>query len=109
LSAKLRRMTAAELLRILRNYGFEVVDQRGSHAHLENSRGIRLTVPVHAGRIIGPGLLLAILRQAGIDPAALRGGGGRHGPAGGAGEVREPRVRYRKTPLKRRRPRKAGR
>ena len=82
MSAKLRRVTAAELLRILRNYGFEIVDQRGSHAHLENPRGIRLTVPVHAGRIIGPGLLLAILRQAGIDPT---------------GEVPEPRVRYRKT------------
>jgi predicted RNA binding protein YcfA (HicA-like mRNA interferase family) len=72
MSPRLRRLAASELLRLLRAHGFEVVDQRGSHVHLKNRRGVRLTVPAHAGRTIGPGLLLAILRQAGIDPADLR-------------------------------------
>ena len=40
--------------------------------HLKDARGVRLTVPMHPGRVIGPGLLLAILRQAGIDAGELR-------------------------------------
>lgn len=72
MSPRLRRITAAELLRLLAQHGFVVADQRGSHVHLKNSQNLRLTVPVHKGRIIGPGLLMAILRQAGIDPGTLR-------------------------------------
>ena len=72
MSPKLRRITAKELLRILKKHGYEIVDQHGSHMHLKNARGVRLTVPVHSGRVIGPGLLLAILRQAGIDADVLR-------------------------------------
>jgi len=72
MTRRLRRITGSELIRILRRHGFEVFDQRGSHVHLKDARGTRLTVPVHAGRTIGPGLLLAIVKHAGIDPDTLR-------------------------------------
>ncbi len=72
MSPKLRRMTAKQLLKILKQHGFDAIRQRGSHVHLENEAGVRITIPVHAGRIIGAGLLLSILRQAGIDPNKIR-------------------------------------
>jgi len=72
MSPKLRRMTAKQLMKILKQHGFDVIGQRGSHVHMENDGGVRITIPVHAGRIIGPGLLLSILRQAGIDPNTIR-------------------------------------
>ena len=48
---RLRRLTAREVLRILRGFGFEVAGMRGSHAKLVRvlTSGERqtLTVPVH--------------------------------------------------------------
>ena len=47
--------------------------QRGSHVQLRHpERGGRVTVPVHAGKILGPGLTQAILNQTGLDPDELR-------------------------------------
>ena len=49
------------------------VTQKGSHAQLKHpSRGGRVTVPLHAGETIGPGLLRSILSQAGITVEQLR-------------------------------------
>jgi predicted RNA binding protein YcfA (HicA-like mRNA interferase family) len=49
------------------------VVQRGSHAQLKHpSRGGRVTVPLHRGETIGPGLLRSILNQAGITVDELR-------------------------------------
>jgi hypothetical protein len=45
----------------------------GSHAQLKHpSRGGRVTVPLHAGETIGPGLLRSILSQAGVTVEELR-------------------------------------
>jgi predicted RNA binding protein YcfA (HicA-like mRNA interferase family) len=50
-----------------------MVVQRGSHAQLKHTtRGGRVTVPLHAGEIIGPGLLRAILAQAGVNAEEFR-------------------------------------
>jgi predicted RNA binding protein YcfA (HicA-like mRNA interferase family) len=50
-----------------------VVIQKGSHAQLKHpSRGGRVTVPLHAGETIGPGLLRSILSQAGVTVEELR-------------------------------------
>ena len=66
MSPKLRRLTAREVLRALRSFGFEVVGTRGSHAklcrvHSDGTRQI-LTVPLH--RELAAGTLRAIYRQA---------------------------------------------
>lgn len=67
------RLTGAELVRALQRLGWEVVVLRGSHVQLRHSeRGGRVTVPVHAGKVLGPGLTQAILKEAGVDANELR-------------------------------------
>ncbi|MGH3259218.1 MAG: type II toxin-antitoxin system HicA family toxin [Streptosporangiaceae bacterium] len=69
----LPRITGRELARALGKLGWVVVAQKGSHAQLKHpSRGGRVTVPLHAGETIGPGLLRSILSQAGVTVEELR-------------------------------------
>ena len=58
-----KRLTGKELIRALKNAGFEVVRVQGSHHRLRHADGRVTTVPVHAGETIGPGLLSQILRD----------------------------------------------
>lgn len=64
--ARLRRLSARQILRLLRGFGFEVASIRGSHAKLrrEVEGGSRqvLTIPLH--RELAPGTVQAIYRQA---------------------------------------------
>lgn len=57
------RITGGELIEALRRGGFAVARIRGSHYFLRHEDGRRTVVPVHAGDIIGPGLLNKILRD----------------------------------------------
>ncbi len=63
---RLRRLNSREVLRILRDFGFEVASMRGSHAKLVRmtASGERqvLTVPLHAQ--LRTGTVRAIYRQA---------------------------------------------
>lgn len=69
----LPRVTGRELVRALERPGWEVVTQRGSHVQLRHSaRAGRVTIPVHAGETIGPGLLRSILSQSGLGADELR-------------------------------------
>jgi predicted RNA binding protein YcfA (HicA-like mRNA interferase family) len=69
----LHAAAAPELVRALGKQGWVVVVQKGSHAQLKHpSRGGRVTVPLHAGETIGPGLLPSILSQAGVTVEELR-------------------------------------
>jgi predicted RNA binding protein YcfA (HicA-like mRNA interferase family) len=69
----LPRVTGREVVRALRQLGWVVVAQKGSHAQLKHpERGRRVTVPLHAGETIGPGLLRSILAQAGISGEDFR-------------------------------------
>jgi predicted RNA binding protein YcfA (HicA-like mRNA interferase family) len=69
----LPRITGRELARALGKLGWVVVAQKGSHAQLKHpSRGGWVTVPLHAGETIGPGLLRSILSQAGVTVEQLR-------------------------------------
>ena len=66
--SRLPRITAKELIRFLKHNGFELHRSKGSHQHfIHIQTGRIITVPLHAGKIIGPGLLKAILRQAGLE------------------------------------------
>jgi predicted RNA binding protein YcfA (HicA-like mRNA interferase family) len=66
LTARLRRLTAKQILRILHDLGFSVVSIRGSHAKLrreiEGGGSQVLTIPLH--RELAPGTIQAIYRQA---------------------------------------------
>lgn len=68
MSPRLPRWTAKQLIRFLKKHGFEEMGQTGSHLHLVNHKTRkRTTIPVHSGKIIGPGLMKAILSQAGLS------------------------------------------
>ena len=72
MSPKLPALTSKEVTRILGKCGFVLVSQKGSHAKYRHANGRTTIVPMHAGEEIGPGLLLRILSDAGIDPASLK-------------------------------------
>jgi predicted RNA binding protein YcfA (HicA-like mRNA interferase family) len=55
---RLPRLRGKEVIRILEEHGFQIVRVRGSHHSLRHIDGRYTVVPVHAGKIIGPGLLL---------------------------------------------------
>ena len=60
---RLPRLTGKEVIRVLQKVGFHVVRTRGSHVFLKHPDGRATSVPVHAGEVIGPGLLRSILRD----------------------------------------------
>jgi predicted RNA binding protein YcfA (HicA-like mRNA interferase family) len=57
------RLKGRELIRCLERHGFAVVRIKGSHHILAHTDGRKTVVPVHAGEVIGPGLMLKILRD----------------------------------------------
>lgn len=60
---RLPRVRGRQLLSALQRLGFRVARIKGSHHMLQHPDGRRTVVPVHAGEIIGPGLLNAILKD----------------------------------------------
>jgi predicted RNA binding protein YcfA (HicA-like mRNA interferase family) len=61
---RLPRLRGRELLAALKRAGFEVIRIKGSHHFLRHPDGRCTVVPLHAGEVIGPGLLNKILRDA---------------------------------------------
>jgi len=55
-----------EVVRILRQLGFEEVRQKGSHKQFRHSDGRFTTVPFHPGRDISPILLRQIAKDIGL-------------------------------------------
>jgi predicted RNA binding protein YcfA (HicA-like mRNA interferase family) len=72
MSERLPRLTAKEIIRILERHGFNLSRSSGSHHIYKNSEGKRVTVPVHAGKIIHPKILISILRDMGMTPEELK-------------------------------------
>jgi predicted RNA binding protein YcfA (HicA-like mRNA interferase family) len=64
---KIPPVTSVELIKILQLKGFQIIRQKGSHVILIDKEKNRIVVPVHPGKEIKPGLLRAILREAGIS------------------------------------------
>jgi predicted RNA binding protein YcfA (HicA-like mRNA interferase family) len=64
---RLPRVTGKQVAQALGQAGFEVFDQSGSHVYLHRWTGEewteRVTVPVHAGRILKLKTLSNILKQ----------------------------------------------
>ena len=61
---RLRAVESSELCRALEKAGFAKARQRGSHLRLRHPDGRVVTVPMHAGQVVGRGLLRKILRDA---------------------------------------------
>lgn len=61
---KLPSLTGTKVISTLEKIGFQMVRQKGSHVQMENDNGRLVTIPIHAGKTIGRGLLRKILRDA---------------------------------------------
>jgi predicted RNA binding protein YcfA (HicA-like mRNA interferase family) len=68
---KISPINPNKLVKILEKEGFKVIRQKGSHVIMINSRKTRIVIPVHPGKDIKPGLIRAILREAGISREKL--------------------------------------
>ena len=74
MSARLPRVTGAQVIRALGRAGWYRDHQRGAHVYLRHPDrpGMRVTVSVHAGETIKLKTISAILEQAEISPEAFR-------------------------------------
>jgi len=64
---RLPRIDSGKMLALLKKKGFLIVRQSGSHMILRNDRGIRITLPIHSGRILHPKIVKKIIEDAEID------------------------------------------
>lgn len=65
--SKLPRITAKEVIRVLKKKGFYKHYQIGSHATFKNEAGtIRVVVAIHAGKIIPPKTLKSLIKDSGL-------------------------------------------
>ena len=69
---KFPRLTAREIITAIEKVGFALVRQSGSHAIYKNGAGRRVTVPIHASKVLHPKLLKSILRDADLTPGKLQ-------------------------------------
>ena len=72
MSPHLPHLTSREVVRLVEARGFSFDRQKGSLAIYRHTDGRRVTIPMHASRTVGIGLLLQILRDADINPEELR-------------------------------------
>lgn len=63
---RLGALSGRDLIRLLRQHGYEVVSQAGSHVKLRRGE-TTIIVPVHGTRSLARATMLGILRDAGID------------------------------------------
>ena len=66
------RVRGRALIRALQKAGFSVIRTKGSHHFMRHANGRATVVPVHAGEIIGPGLLNQILKDTELTREDLR-------------------------------------
>lgn len=71
--SRLPALTGKKLVSILEQAGFGVLRVRGSHHFLAHPDGRKTVVPVHAGEVLGPGLLSKVLRDIEWTAETLRG------------------------------------
>lgn len=64
MTRKLPTFNSRQLISILKRHGFALDRQSGSHAVFIHSDGRRTTLPIHAKRDLGKGLLRQIMRDA---------------------------------------------
>ncbi len=70
---KVKRMTSGEVESLLQTHGFALVSQSGSHRKWRNSAANKqVVVPVHKGRPLPLGTLVAILKGAEIPEQEWR-------------------------------------
>jgi predicted RNA binding protein YcfA (HicA-like mRNA interferase family) len=69
--AKLPNATGEALIAALQKVGFCIVRQKGSHVRMKHEDNRVVSIPVHARKTIGKGLLLKILRDSDLTKDEL--------------------------------------
>lgn len=74
MSPRQPRVTAMEVIRVLKRAGWCFERQHGSHVYLKhpNQPYLRVTVPLHTGETIKPKMLQSILKQAKLSMSEFR-------------------------------------
>ena len=67
MSEKLPHLNADQAIKLVEKLGFALVRQSGSHKIYKNSKGIRITIPYHKGKILHPKIIKSIIKDAEID------------------------------------------
>ena len=65
------RFSGKEMVRALQGLGFEVIRRKGSHRFLRHPDGRCTVVPIHAGEMLGIGLVSKILKDADVSAEDL--------------------------------------
>ena len=61
------RLTAQEIIRVLKAHGFSLVSTRGSHQKWRNNQARKqVIVPQHKGKVLPIGTLMSIVKGSGI-------------------------------------------
>ena len=63
---KIRPLPAQKIIKVLEKTGFKIIRQKGSHVIMMNEKGVRVVIPVHPGKDVKPGLIRAIIKEAGL-------------------------------------------
>jgi predicted RNA binding protein YcfA (HicA-like mRNA interferase family) len=69
--SKLPSVTGKQLITALEKLSFVIQRQKGSHVRLKDQNGRVVTVPNHANKTLGKGLLLKILKDAELSKEEL--------------------------------------
>ena len=64
--------SAKEVVRVLRNHGFVLVGQRGSHQKWRHANGRQVIVAMHGNKPIPIGTLKSIVEGSGLDAEEFR-------------------------------------
>ena len=73
MSTKLPKVTSSQLVQVIKQRGFKLDRQSGSHAiFIHSEKHLRTVVPIHKKEIIKPKTLLSILDDAEITIDELR-------------------------------------
>ena len=63
MSPKSPRFTAKQIIKLIKEHGFSLSRQSGSHIIFYNDKGTRITVPRHTSKILHPKIMKNILRD----------------------------------------------
>ena len=64
---RIRPLAPQKIIKILERAGFKVIRQKGSHVIMIDERGTRIVIPVHPGKDVKPGLIRAVIKEAGLS------------------------------------------
>jgi len=64
---KISPLNPTKLINILQKSGFKIIRQKGSHLIMIDDKKTRIVIPVHPGKDVKPGLIRAIIKEAGLS------------------------------------------